>query len=118
MSNSAIFSTVSQPLFRVPNSSHPQLEFLSLNVTMNTYAISLGLRFCRISPLLINLRHMLLHKSNIIVAIAKILLYLKTIQVFHGPKYENSSKIVSRMPKNRFFGHISINSHFELYVAS
>ena len=61
---------------------------------------------------------MLLHKSNIIVAIAKILLYLKTIQVLHGPKYENSSKIVPRMPKNRFFGHISINLHFELYVAS
>ena len=41
MSNSEIFSTVSQPLFRALNSSHPQLEFLSLNVTMNTYFLDI-----------------------------------------------------------------------------
>ena len=61
---------------------------------------------------------MLLHKSNINMAIANFLLLRKSRYDLPKPKYQNKANFMLRRAKKPFFANISKTIHFRAYVAS
>ena len=60
---------------------------------------------------------MLLHNSNINVAIAVILLYQKSLYDLQGPKYKNPNLRMNKKWARSIFGYFSTSKSLEKFVS-